>query len=84
MKKVAVVGYAQHKILPNAGALNEVELIMPVVHKVFNASLALEAVIISKVQLLHLWKGYLRSKQVLPLKNHTLRWMQLGHSMSLC
>ena len=36
MKKVAVVGYAQHKILPNAGALNEVELIMPVVHKVFN------------------------------------------------
>ena len=35
MKKVAVVGYAQHKILPNAGALNEVELIMPVVHKVF-------------------------------------------------
>ena len=26
MKKVAVVGYAQHKILPNAGALNEVEL----------------------------------------------------------
>ena len=35
MKKVAIVGYAQHKILPNAGALNEVELIMPVVHKVF-------------------------------------------------
>ncbi|MDA9340603.1 lipid-transfer protein [Gammaproteobacteria bacterium] len=35
MKKVAIVGYAQHKILPNAGALNEVELLMPVVHKVF-------------------------------------------------
>ena len=25
MKKVGVVGYAQHKILPNAGVLNEVE-----------------------------------------------------------
>ena len=36
MKRVAIVGYAQHKILSKAGALNEVELIMPVVHKVFN------------------------------------------------
>ena len=35
MKKVAVGGYAQHPILQNAGALNEVELIMPVVHQLF-------------------------------------------------
>ena len=35
MKKVAIVGYAQHPILENAGALNEVELIMPVVHQAF-------------------------------------------------
>jgi len=36
MKRVAIVGYAQHPILKNAGALNEVELIMPVVHQLFN------------------------------------------------
>ena len=36
MKKVAIVGYAQHPILENAGALNEVELIMPVVHQLFD------------------------------------------------
>ena len=36
MKKIAIVGYAQNKILASAGALNEVELIMPVVHKIFN------------------------------------------------
>ena len=36
MKKVAIIGYAQHPILKNAGALNEVELIMPVVHQLFN------------------------------------------------
>jgi len=35
MKKVAIVDYAQHPILANAGALNEVELIMPVVHELF-------------------------------------------------
>jgi len=37
MKKIAIVGYAQNKILASAGALNEVELIMPVVHKIFNS-----------------------------------------------
>ena len=36
MKRVAIIGYAQHPILKNAGALNEVELIMPVVHQLFN------------------------------------------------
>ena len=36
MKKVAIIGYAQHPILSNAGALNEVELIMPVVHHLFD------------------------------------------------
>ena len=41
MKKVAIIGYAQHPILSNAGALNEVELIMPVVHQA-NSSVILK------------------------------------------
>ncbi len=35
MKDIYILGYAQNQILSDAGAANEVELIMPVVHEVF-------------------------------------------------
>ena len=34
MKRIGVVGYSQNSIKSDAGAANEVELIMPVVHEV--------------------------------------------------
>ena len=78
MKRVAIVGYAQHPILKNAGALNEVELIMPVVHQLFN-DLGISQKDIDftcsgscdyfKEQLLPLWRVCLPFKPIHRLKN---------------
>lgn len=38
MKRIGIVGYSQNKIKRDAGSANEVELIMPVVHKVLETT----------------------------------------------
>ena len=74
MKDLYILAYAQNPIVADAKAANEVELIMPVVHEVFDQtglprmtqdSLAQEVVTICKVQLLRLSKDYQQFKQIL-------------------
>ena len=89
MRDVAIVAFAQSDCMRDAGACNEVELIMPVLQAVYkqagissaqevDSSPAQVAVTTSRAPRLPLWQASMLWVPCRRSKNLTLKWMRLG------